>query len=88
MFEYSFWSLRPVLQESELKLKTSPILSHISFHDEVSRDFVVSINYFCSVRKFWSQEFGVHKPELSRNLILCHVTCISTNQNAPNFYNV
>ena len=39
----------------------------------------------CGVRKFWSRHCGVHKPELSQNLILCHVTYISTNQNALNF---
>ena len=37
------------------------------------------------VHKFSSRECSVHKPELSRNLVLCHVTYISTNQNALNF---
>ena len=37
------------------------------------------------VRKFWSWDCSVHKHELSRNLVLCHVTYISTNQNALNF---
>ena len=37
------------------------------------------------VSKFWSRDCSVHKHELSRNLVLCHVTYISTNQNALNF---
>ena len=39
---------------------------------------------FWFVCKFWSWDCSVHKPELSQNLVLCHVTYISTNQNALN----
>ena len=72
----------------KMLLKTPQHLLHISFHAEISRDLgkntphcgviVVSVNSNHNI----VVSISLNSYE---NLISCHVTCISTNQNPPNF---